>query len=466
MQGCETDVGAPDAELTDAIRRLSRASVMVVGDVMLDRYVYGSVSRISKEAPTPVLAVKRELAMAGGAGNVVRNLTGLGAAVAFVSVVGDDQAGSDLTGLIGGQPNVEPWLLVQGSRCTTQKTRYMARGQQLLRSDREDASPVHPKLVERMLRITGDAMAATSVSVLSDYGKGVLAGGIASSIIAAARQAGRPVVVDPQGSEYERYEGADLVCPTLDELAEVMGEPVLTEAACEAAASRLRTKYGLGAVAVNRASRGLTLVDGDGVLHLPSHAAEAFEAAAANDTLVAAMAAGLAIGLPLRVAARVANLAAGVVLAQAGLAVAQEADLLAALAPQGVVPKKVVSPQLATEQVERWRRMGWRTGFAPGSDTGGLDARRGGDMRLMEQARTACDRLIVGLFHDPARDGDVPPAAVALAGLREVDLVCLYPAHSADDTLRALRPELLVEREPSPAAAMLRSWGGEILVVE
>ena len=465
MQGCETSVGTPDAELTDAIRRLSRASVMVVGDVMLDRYVYGSVSRISREAPTQVLAVKRELAMAGGAGNVVRNLTGLGAAVAFVSVVGDDQAGSDLTGLIGGQPNVEPWLLVQGARCTTQKTRYMARGQQLLRSDREDVSPVHPKLVERMLRITGDAMAATSVSVLSDYGKGVLAGGVAGSIIAAARRAGRPVVVDPQGVAYERYEGADLVCPTLDDLAELAGEPVLTEAACEAAASRLRTTYGLGAVAVNRASRGLTLVDGEGAMHLPSLAAEAFEAAAANDTLVAAMAAGLAIGLTLRVAARVANLAAGVVLAQAGLAVAQEADLLAALSPQGVVPKKLVSPQLAAEQVERWRRMGWRTGFAPGSD-GGLDARRGGDLRLMEQARTACDRLIVGLFHDPARDGEMPPAAVALAGLREVDLVCLYPAHSADDTLRALRPELLVERRPSAAAAMLRVWGGEVLVVE
>jgi len=448
MQGCETSVGAPDAELSDAIRRLSRASVMVVGDVMLDRYVYGSVSRISKEAPTQVLAVKRELAMAGGAGNVVRNLTGLGAAVAFVSVVGDDQAGSDLTGLIGGQPNVEPWLLVQGSRCTTQKTRYMARGQQLLRSDREDVSPVHPKLVERMLRITGDAMAATSVSVLSDYGKGVLAGGTAGSIIAAARRAGRPVVV------------------TLDELAEVVGEPVLTEAACEAAAARLRTTYGFGAVAVNRASRGLTLVDGGGVMHLPSLAAGAFEAAAANDTLVAAMAAGLAIGLTLRVAARVANLAAGVVLAQAGLAVAQEADLLAALSPQGVVPKKVVSPTLAAEQVDRWRRMGWRTGFAPGSDSGGLDARRNGDLRLMEQARTACDRLIVGLFHDPTRDGEVPPAAVALAGLREVDLVCLYPAQAADDTLQALRPELLVEREPSAAAAMLRGWGGEILVVE
>ena len=127
----------PDADLAEAIPKLARASVMVMGDAMLDRYVFGSVSRISPEAPVPVLSAERELALPGGAGNVVRNLTALGAAVAFVSVVGDDQAGSDLTGLIGGQPNVEPWLLVQGGRCTTVKTRFIARGQQLLRSDQE-----------------------------------------------------------------------------------------------------------------------------------------------------------------------------------------------------------------------------------------------------------------------------------------------------------------------------------------
>ena len=130
---------------------------------MLDRYVFGSVTRISPEAPVPVLAVSREVAVPGGAGNVVRNLTALGAAAALVSVVGDDQAGSDLTGLIGGQPNVEPWLLVQGSRCTTVKTRFVADGQQLLRSDQEVTSPIHAKLAERLLRIAGDVLAATSV---------------------------------------------------------------------------------------------------------------------------------------------------------------------------------------------------------------------------------------------------------------------------------------------------------------
>src|SRR6476469_3097778 len=130
--------------------KMATAQVLVVGDVMLDRYVYGAVDRISPEAPVPILSVERELAVPGGAGNVVRNLTALGAAVAFISVVGDDQAGSDLTGLIGGQPNVEPWLLVQGGRTTTLKTRLIASGQHLLRADREEDSPLQARLAERL----------------------------------------------------------------------------------------------------------------------------------------------------------------------------------------------------------------------------------------------------------------------------------------------------------------------------
>jgi len=152
------------ATLAGAIEKLVHASVLVVGDVMLDRYVFGTASRLSPEAPVPVLAVTRELALPGGAGNVVRNLTALGAAAALVSVVGDDQAGSDLTGLIGVQPNVEPWLLVQGSRCTTVKTRFVADGQQLLRADQETTKPIHAKLADRLLRIAGDSIRKVTVN--------------------------------------------------------------------------------------------------------------------------------------------------------------------------------------------------------------------------------------------------------------------------------------------------------------
>ena len=231
MQSTPPGPGAPDPDaapdteiLTAAVRRLARTSVMVIGDVMLDRYVYGTVERISPEAPIPILAVERELAMPGGAGNVVRNLTALGAAVAFVSVVGDDQDGSDLTGLVGGQPGVEPWLLVQGGRSTTVKTRFVSQGQQLLRADREEVAPVNGKLAERMVRIAKDTIAATSVTVLSDYNKGVLAGDTPALLIAAAKASGRRVVVDPKGSDYARYAGADVITPNRRELAEATGD--------------------------------------------------------------------------------------------------------------------------------------------------------------------------------------------------------------------------------------------------
>lgn len=316
-----------EPDLADAVRRLGRTSVLVIGDVMLDRYVYGEVTRISPEAPVPILTVDREIAMPGGAGNVVRNLTALGAAVAFISVVGDDTAGSELTGVIGGQPGVEPWLLVQGGRTTTLKTRYLAAGQQLLRADREEETPIHPKLAERLARIARDAMAATSITVLSDYRKGLLAGELPAQLIAAARQAGRKVIVDPKGSDYARYAGADVIMPNRTDLAEATGMRVDTEAAIVAAAQALRQRHGFGAVLVTRGNDGMTLLDSGGERHFPAEANEVYDIAGAGDTAVATLAAGLAANLDLHVATRLANVAAGVVVGKVGTATVTPQEL-------------------------------------------------------------------------------------------------------------------------------------------
>src|ERR1700689_347891 len=251
---------APEPDLVSAILRLAHTNVLIVGDVMLDRYVYGDVSRISGEAPVPILAIDRELKVPGGAGNVLRNLTALGAAAAFITVVGDDVAGSSLTALVGGHANVEPWLLVQGGRTTTQKTRFIAKGQQMYRADREQTDPIHPRLAERMVRIAIDAMAATSVTVLSDYGKGVLSADVPARLVAAARKAGRKLIVDPRGSDFGRYAGADVVMPNRIELAAASRMPVDSEAAIVAAAQHLRTQHSFGAVVVTRGNDGMTLV--------------------------------------------------------------------------------------------------------------------------------------------------------------------------------------------------------------
>ena len=468
---------APDIEgLANAVRRLARTSVMVIGDVMLDRYVYGTVDRISPEAPIPILTVAREVAMPGGAGNVVRNLTALGAAVAFVSVVGDDQAGSDLTGLIGGQPGVEPWLLVQGARATTVKTRYVSLGQQLLRSDREETGPINPKLAERMMRIARDTLAATSVAILSDYNKGVLAGDIPAQLIAAAKAGGRRVVVDPKGPDYARYAGADVVTPNRRELAEATGLPIDTEVEIVAAAQELRTAHGFGAVLVTRAEDGMTLLDADGTHHFPAEAAEVFDVSGAGDTVVATLAAAMAAGLSLPIAARLANIAAGIVVGKVGTAVAREEDLLSALTPQGGALRKIVTREAVAEQVERWRRRGWRTGFTNGC----FDLLHPGHVHLLEQARSQCDRLVVGLNSDASvrrLKGNSRPVqpeaarAAVLASLSAVDLVCIYDEDTPAETLEAIRPELLVKGadytiDAVVGADQVQGWGGRVWLAE
>ncbi len=466
--------GQPD--LADAIRRLARTSVLVIGDAMLDRYVYGQVRRVSPEAPVLVLAEERELAMPGGAGNVVRNLTALGAAAAFISVVGDDQPGSDLTGLIGGQLNVEPWLLVEGGRTTTVKTRYISAGQQLLRADREQVRPLTPKLIDRVLRIAHDAMLATSVTVLSDYRKGMLAGDLPARLIAAARQAGRKVIVDPKGVDFNLYAGADIITPNRRELAGATHMPAETEAEIVAAATALRERHGFDSVLVTRAEDGMTLVDASGAQHFPAEAAEVFDVSGAGDTVVATLAAGVAARLPLAVSVRLANIAAGIVVGKVGTAVARETDLLAAISPRGGALRKIVTREAAAEQIERWRHRGWRTGFTNGC----FDLLHPGHVHLLEQARAACDRLVVGVNSDssvrrlkgPARPVQPEAArAAVLASLASVDLVCIFDEDTPEDLLRQLKPEVLVKGadyalDEVVGAELVRGWGGRVMLAE
>lgn len=431
---------------------MARGAVLVVGDAMVDRYIYGTVSRISPEAPVPVLSVEREVALPGGAGNVVRNLTALGAAVAFVSVVGDDAAGSDLTGLIGGQPRVEPWLLVQGGRTTTTKTRFLSGGQHLLRTDREQAAPIHPRLADRLVKISSDAVAATTTLVLSDYKKGVLAGDIPARLIAAAHAAGRRVVVDPKGGDHGRFAGADLIIPERDELAGATGMPVHDEASVAAAASMLRRTHNFRAVLVPRAPDGLTLleVEADGsetIRHFRAEASEVHDPAGGGDAVVAVVAAGMATGLSLASVARLAALALGIVSRKSGIAPVRAEELLEGLAPGRSAARKLVSLPLAAEVIERWRHRGWRIGLLQVNGEPCPEA-------MTEQARRWCDRLLVGV-HD---EGE---AAGLLAERPEVDLVAIGADQGGEELLRLLRPDVLVSGDTA-LATLLSEWGGEV----
>jgi D-beta-D-heptose 7-phosphate kinase/D-beta-D-heptose 1-phosphate adenosyltransferase len=454
------------------VKRLSRASVLVVGDAMLDRYVYGEVSRVSPEAPVPILTVTREVAMPGGAGNVVRNLIALEAATAFVSVVGDDQAGSDLTGLIGGQQNVEPWLLVQGGRTTTMKTRYIAQGQHLIRADREETIALPEKLAERLIRIASDAMAATSVTVLSDYRKGVLGADVAPRLIAAAKALGRPVIVDPKGKDYARYAGADVVTPNRKELSEATGLSVDSETGIVAAAQVLLQRHHFGAVLVTRSEDGMSLITNDEIRHYPAEAKEVFDVSGAGDTVVAMLAAALAVQVPIFEAARLANVAGGIVVGKVGTAVARQNDILAALTPATGALRKVVTPSAAAEAAERWRSRGYKVGFTNGC----FDLLHPGHVHLLEQCRAMCDRLIVGMNADasvsrlkgPTRPVQQEAArAAVLAALTSVDLVCMFEEDTPLNILKLIKPDILIKgadytRDTVVGAREVESWGGKV----
>ncbi|HQT47249.1 MAG: bifunctional heptose 7-phosphate kinase/heptose 1-phosphate adenyltransferase [Acidocella sp. 20-63-7] len=464
-----TDLGAH-------VKRLARASVLVVGDVMLDRYVYGEVTRVSPEAPVPILTVTREVAMPGGAGNVVRNLIALDASAAFVSVVGDDQAGSDLTGLIGGQERVEPWLLVQGGRTTTLKTRYISQGQHLIRADREETIALPEKLAERLVRIALDAMAATTVTILSDYRKGVLSDDVTIQLIAGAKKLGRRVIVDPKGRDYARYRGADLITPNRRELAEATAMAVDTEAGIVAAAQSLLLCHDFGGVLVTRSEDGMSLITPDEVRHFPGAAREVFDVSGAGDTVVATLAAALAADVPLAEAVQLANIAGGIVVGKVGTAVARPSDILAAIAPATGALRKVVTPAAAAEAAERWRLRGYKVGFTNGC----FDLLHPGHVHLLEQCRALCDRLIVGINSDasvqrlkgPTRpaQGEAARAAV-LASLASVDLVCLFEEDTPIELIKRIRPDLLIKgadytRETVVGAELVESWGGSVALAE
>ncbi|GAB4166799.1 MAG: D-glycero-beta-D-manno-heptose-7-phosphate kinase [Rhodocyclaceae bacterium] len=299
----------------------SRASVLVVGDVMLDRYWFGEVERISPEAPVPVVKVERKEERLGGAANVARNVAALGARVALLSVVGCDEAGAALARLLA-QEGIEASLQRDPELSTTIKLRVLGRQQQLLRIDFENW-PAHEVLRAKLAEYDA-ALPRHDVVLLSDYGKGGLTH--IARMIGAARALGKSVLVDPKGEDYERYAGATLLTPNRAELREVVGR-WSDEADLARRAQALRSRLGIEALLVTRAEEGMTLFRADGVVHEPTRAREVYDVSGAGDTVIAALATMMAAGADIVSAMRLANRAAGVVVGRLGTAVARLSEL-------------------------------------------------------------------------------------------------------------------------------------------
>ncbi len=294
----------------------SKARVLIVGDVMLDRYWFGEVSRISPEAPVPVVKIEKIEERLGGAANVARNVAALGAQASLLSVVGADEAGQTLSRLLDAE-NITASLHEDAQLSTTVKLRVIGRQQQLLRIDFE-TSPTHEVLRTKLAEFE-QRLAQCEVVILSDYGKGGLAH--IAEMIRLARAAGKPVLVDPKGEDYARYSGATLLTPNRGEFRQVVGR-WKDDAEFAAKAQRLRAELGLAALLVTRSEEGMTLFHADGMLHKPAMAREVYDVSGAGDTVIATLAVMLASGLDLAAAMPIANRAAGIVVGKLGTAVA------------------------------------------------------------------------------------------------------------------------------------------------
>jgi D-beta-D-heptose 7-phosphate kinase / D-beta-D-heptose 1-phosphate adenosyltransferase len=460
---------------------LSEQTVLCIGDLMLDEFVYGDVSRISPEAPTPVIAVKRTELMIGGAGNVARNLVALGARCIFIGVVGDDEAGGSLTKALSTHPSIEFHLVVDGTRQTTRKVRFVSEhhSTHLLRADWEMATAIDAGSEDALIGHVVKAMPRVGAVVLSDYAKGALTPRVTRAVIAAANERGKPVVVDPKGRDYSIYRGATLVTPNRQELADATHSLAQTDEEVATAAARLRGELGAKAVLVTRSEAGMTLAAEGAAVHVPAYPVRVRDVSGAGDTVVAVLSVMLAMDADFESAMRAANAAAAVVVGKRGTATASVAELRARILPSSTLApqeKIVFDWALLDDQLAEWRKQGLRVGFTNGC----FDMLHPGHVKLLAGARAACDRLVVGLNGDASvarlkgAGRPVQPVqarAEVLAALEAVDLVAVFDEDTPQKLIARVKPMVLVKgadytHEQVVGREIVEALGGEVVLID
>ncbi len=464
--------------LVDLVRRLDSVRLLCVGDIILDRFVYGEAERLSPEAPVPVLKVTREEVMLGGAGNVARNLAALDAGVTFVTVVGNDEIGREIQTLCGAIKRARSNFVIDSSRPTSRKTRYVAGVQQLLRADEEDATPIAETVARNLINEASHAVEGCDAVIVSDYGKGALTPAVIEAVIAAGRAAGKPVLVDPKGRDFGRYRGATMVTPNRKELAEASGLPTGTDAEVEAAARKLLKSCGIDQMLATRGPQGMSLITAKAAHHVPAESREVFDVSGAGDTVIAVAAAVLALGAPAVDAMQLANFAAGIVVGKAGTAVADPAEITIALQRQELMSAeaKLADVDRLVDRAAQWRAQGLRVGFTNGC----FDLLHPGHVSLLSQARGACDRLVVGLNTDasvarlkgPGRPVQSEAARAAVLGsLATVDLVVLFDEDTPMKLIEALKPDVLVKGadyalDEVVGGEFVQGYGGRVMLAK
>ena len=455
-----------------AIVSLQKKCVLVIGDVMLDRFIDGSVSRISPEAPVPVLEKSNETQMPGGAANVACNLASLGCEVRLVSLTGDDPQGRAIAALLGANMAIDFHQIIDASRPTTTKTRFRADGQQVLRFDEEVTVPVDGETKRQLMETFLSALKDADLVILSDYAKGAVPPDLIAQIIKSAKDAGKTVIADPKLADFGAYAGVDLLTPNLAELRKTGMVEGDTLEQIAAGAGQLAATHDMAAILVTLSARGMLMAMADGSWHhAPARAREVFDVSGAGDTVIAMLAAALAGGIDRVEAMALANIGASVVVGKSGTAIASPGEIID---QAGAATPPLDWPHWAGT-CQSWREAGQTVGFANGC----FDLLHPGHIFLLQSAAEQCDRLIVGLNSDQSvrrLKGETRPAqpaerrAAAMIQLPFVDGVAVFEEDTPLDLITALQPDFVFKGgdyrpEDVVGSEVVKARGGEVRII-
>ena len=426
--------------------------LLVVGDLMIDHYLWGRTDRISPEAPVPVIDVREESEVLGGAGNVINNLVALGAGVEVASVIGADENGERLTRMLKELGVGREALIVEEGRSTTRKSRVIASHQQVIRFDSETRTAIAPRSEERLLqRVRALLERGIDTILISDYGKGVLTDTLTQKLIALAGERGVRVMVDPKGTDYSKYRGATAITPNKKEASEATGITITDESTLREAGFRLKEELGLERAIITLSEEGMAIF-GESMRVIPTVAREVYDVTGAGDTVIATLGFVRACGGEIDEAARIANAAAAVVVGKLGSATASWDEIIAyeAALHESTTEQRIRDRENLANTVERLRKEGKTIVFTNGC----FDLLHLGHVKYLEKAKSFGDILIVGVNSDASvrrLKGESRPVnpeydrAYLLAALEAVDFVTIFEEDTPCDLIKSIRPDVLVK---------------------
>ena len=463
-------------------RTMVGQTVLCVGDLMLDEFVYGEVSRISPEAPAPVIAARRSETNIGGAGNVARNIASLGAKCIFVGLIGEDAAAAELKAALAREPLIESILVADSARPTTRKMRFVSEHfrTHMLRADWEMTHPAAAEVEQQLIDTILPLIPRADIVLLSDYAKGVLTARVIRNVIDTARKLGKAVIVDPKSANFAIYRGATLLTPNRKEFAEATRSRADSNESIAAAAPDVMQLADCEAILVTQSEHGMTLVLRSGeTVHVPSYPVKVRDVSGAGDTVAAVLAVAHGAGAAWEDAIRLASAAAAVAVGKKGTASVTPAELRRQILPHAFLAaeEKIVAHSDELEaRLNDWRKQDLRIGFTNGC----FDILHPGHVKVLTAARGACDRLIVGLNGDASvkrLKGEGRPVqserarAEVLAALEAVDLVAIFDEDTPLKLIEQIKPSVLVKggdytREQVVGHHIVEAHGGEVILVE